>query len=328
MSSHHDGSTRPRIDVLVRPAAKTSAFDRFRTVVETFVSHRRANLGARKASADVTGGGDPGNPRRVSMAWLGGVVGFASLISFFVGVQISKQQDLAGPSTPSAGTVQPLATLPLLGGPGSSSVPVDLPGTSSPAAGSGASTGSATSVGGIVRGSGSAGGGAPSAPGAPGASVATIAVHAAGAVTNPAVYNLAAGARVDDVIGAAGGLRSDADTDAINLAAHVGDGERVFVPRKGQPVPPIQIGLGSPTANGPEPSSNESGRLGAVKPIINLNTATTAELDTLPGVGPSTAEKIIDFRTRVGQFKNVSQLLEVPGIGDTKFAALRSRVRV
>jgi competence protein ComEA len=281
--------------------------DRFRTVVETFVSKRRAVVGSGKQSAGASASSESGTQLRVSIWWIGAVVAFASAVSFFIGVQIKAREHATELPKQAKGVVQPLATLPLLGGPTSSPVAAALlaakPGTS-------------------------AGAGTP-APFSAGGPVATIAVHAAGAVINPAVYNLAAGARVDDVISAAGGLRSEADTDAINLAAHVGDGERVFVPRKGQPVPPVQGGSQHSTSGAP---ANQAGSASRSQPteksIVDLNTATLADLDTLPGVGPSTAEKIIEFRTRVGRFRNVSQLLEVPGIGDTKFAALRSRVRV
>jgi competence protein ComEA len=279
--------------------------DRFRTVVESFVSECRVRVGSGKQSAGASASSESGPQPRVSIWWLGAVVAFASAVSFFVGVQIKGREHNLELGKQAEGVMQPLATLPLLGGPTSSPVSAVLP----PSLGTSASSGT---------------------PGSPaGGPVATIAVHAAGAVINPAVYNLAAGARVDDVIVAAGGLRSEADTDAINLAAHVGDGERVFVPRKGQPVPPIQSGSADPATGAPTNNlGSASGSKPTEKSIVNLNTATLADLDTLPGIGPSTAEKIVEFRTRVGRFRNVSQLLEVPGIGDTKFAALRSRVRV
>jgi comEA protein len=242
-------------------------------------------------------------------------------LGFFLGVQRKGESPGAAPhrAPPGAGPAnQPLATLPLVGGRSSPVVVTALDPTGS--VGSAGSAGLGNALIGL--------------PARPSVAPATIAVHAAGAVTNPAVYNLAAGARVDDVIHAAGGLRSDADTDAVNLAAHVGDGERVFVPRKGQPIPIVQTGFGQPLADSVGVSTATTGAGGVAgnlpqgKAILDLNAATAAELDSLPGVGPATAGKIIDFRTRVGRFRSVSQLLEVPGIGDAKLAGLRSRVRV
>lgn len=159
----------------------------------------------------------------------------------------------------------------------------------------------------------------PSGPAAPGVAAATdpepdARVHAAGAVARPGVYRVRPGGRVVDVVDAAGGPGPDADLDQVNLAARVADGERVYVPRRGE-APPAGPGEGGPD-RGP-----------AAGPV-DLNTATLDQLDALPGVGPATARAILDHRAEHGRFAAVDELLEVRGIGDAKLAALRSRVKV
>lgn len=146
-------------------------------------------------------------------------------------------------------------------------------------------------------------------------------VHAAGAVVRPGVYRVRAGGRVSDLLDAAGGPAADADLDQVNLAAKVSDGERVYVPRRGEsPVPPA----GSSTAGG---AGGPGGSTAATGPV-NLNTATLEQLDALPGVGPATAQAILDYRQAHGRFRTVDELLEVRGIGEAKLAALRGKVRV
>lgn len=159
-----------------------------------------------------------------------------------------------------------------------------------------------------------AGGGEAPATGAEpvaGAESATY-VHVAGAVARPGVYRVRAGGRVTDVVDAAGGPAPDADVDQLNLAARVADGERVYVPRRGEAIP----------------ASAPAGAAGAPAGPLDLNTATIDQLDALPGVGPATARAIVDWRTEHGPFTRVQDLLEVRGIGEAKLAALRPKVRV
>ena len=143
-----------------------------------------------------------------------------------------------------------------------------------------------------------------------------LVVHVAGAVAAPGVYRLAAGARVIDAVQAAGGVSADANPDAINLAAVLADGQRVYVPRVGEAAPVVVDGGGS------------SG--GSVAPTgpVNLNSATADELDSLPGVGPATAAAIISYRDQHGPFASVDALTDVPGIGPAKLEALRGLVTV
>ena len=157
-------------------------------------------------------------------------------------------------------------------------------------------------------------------------------VHAAGAVVHPGVYELPAGARVAELIRSAGGVAAAADIDALNLAAPLTDGMRLYVPRRGQSVPSVVDGAiqSGPPANavGPAAPASASASAAAAGQVINLNTATAEQLDSLPGVGPATAEAILDYRTQHGRFRSVAELLEVRGIGEAKLAGLRRRLRV
>jgi competence protein ComEA len=155
--------------------------------------------------------------------------------------------------------------------------------------------------------------------------VGVVTAHAAGQVKAPGVYSVPAGARVADLVTAAGGLLPEADLDRLNLAAKVVDGTRVYIPRKGESPPPEAV-VGDPAA-GP-PAAAGGGGAGAPAGPIDLNTATVAQLDTLPGVGPATANAIITYRTRNGRFKSVTELLEVPGIGPAKLESIRPLVVV
>ncbi len=146
-------------------------------------------------------------------------------------------------------------------------------------------------------------------------------VHVAGAVLRPGLVRLSTGDRVADAIAAAGGGLPDADLDRLNLAAVLSDGERVAVARVGQPAP-IAPGSGSAGA-----ASGTSGSRTSDGPI-NINTATQAELETLPGIGPSLGAAIIATRERLGGFDQIEQLREVRGIGDLRFADLRELVVV
>jgi competence protein ComEA len=143
-----------------------------------------------------------------------------------------------------------------------------------------------------------------------------VVVHVAGAVKAPGVQRLDAGARVVDAIDAAGGAASDADLSRVNLAAVLEDGQQVFVPKVGE------VGGGAP---GGTPVEGEPADGAAAGPV-HLNTATAAELETLPGIGPSLAEAIVDFRASNGTFTSVDQLLDVRGIGQSKLEALRDQV--
>jgi len=130
-----------------------------------------------------------------------------------------------------------------------------------------------------------------------------LVVHVAGAVRRPGLYRLAEGKRVADAVARAGGATAPADTAAINLAAPLADGMQVVVPRK--------------VAGGSAPAAG--GR-------VSLSSATAAELDGLPGIGPVTAQKILDYRAQHGGFRSVDDLDAIPGIGPARIEQLRDVV--
>jgi competence protein ComEA len=134
-------------------------------------------------------------------------------------------------------------------------------------------------------------------------------IHVVGAVRNPGLYRLDEGSRIDDAVRAAGGPKPKADLELINLAAPVADGQQVIVPLRGR----------TTIAGAPSPPGAPGGR-------VHLNTATLEELDTLPGVGPVTAQKILDYRTEHGAFASVDELDAVPGIGPARLAELKKLV--
>jgi competence protein ComEA len=146
-------------------------------------------------------------------------------------------------------------------------------------------------------------------------------VHVAGAVRRPGVYRFAAGARVEDAVRRAGGPTRHADLAALNLAAKVADGVQILVPRKGA-APAAVAAAGGGTGG------SAGSVAGAPAAPIDLNTATLEQLDTLDGVGPATAQKILAYRQAHGGFRSVDELDQVSGIGPKKLAALRGRVRV
>lgn len=151
-----------------------------------------------------------------------------------------------------------------------------------------------------------------------------VVVHVAGAVKAGGVYRLDAGARVLDALAAAGGMTTDADEDAVNLAAPVSDGERVYVPRIGQAVPVVVTGAGGGSAGSGEGGGTDTTPSGPV----NVNSASADELDSLPGVGPATAAAIIAHRDQYGPFGSIEDLADVRGIGPSKLDALRGLVTV
>lgn len=161
-----------------------------------------------------------------------------------------------------------------------------------------------------------------------GAPAGRIVVHVVGAVVSPGVVVLADGARVADAIAAAGGAASDADTEQLNLARVLGDGEQVRVPHAGEQLVAPDPG---PSPPGGASGGGAAGASGGSTPgggVVNINTAGAAELEALPGIGPALAARIVEYRDGHGPFASVDDLTDVPGIGPAKLEALRSQATV
>jgi competence protein ComEA len=167
-----------------------------------------------------------------------------------------------------------------------------------------------------------AGTGASSPGGAAQGGAAAIAVDVVGRVRHPGLVRLPQGSRVVDAIEAAGGTVTGAELESVNLARKVVDGEQIRIPRHGES--PTVSGAGAPggaTSGLGDPAAGQPGV------PIDLNTATVEQLDTLPGVGEVTANRIIAYRT-AHPFRTVDDLLQVPGIGDRRFDTLKDLVTV
>jgi competence protein ComEA len=154
-----------------------------------------------------------------------------------------------------------------------------------------------------------------------------IAVHVIGAVPRPGLYEFAEGARVQDAIDAAGGMLSTANMDAINLAALLTDGQQLTIPYQSgnEPVEDATT-LELPGAVVEETEgaavTSSSGDL------ININTAALEELDALPGVGPTIAQRIIDYREQNGAFSTIEEIMDVSGVGPTTFDNIKDLITV
>jgi competence protein ComEA len=147
-------------------------------------------------------------------------------------------------------------------------------------------------------------------------------VQVAGAVHVPGVYQLAGESRVFEAVAAAGGFTEEADQQAVALAAVLTDGCRVYVPKVGETMTGAVVGPADSSA-GVTGGATGSGSAGG---LVSLNRGTAAELDSLPGIGPSLAQQIISYRESQGPFTSIDQLTDVPGIGPSKMEQLRSLV--
>jgi competence protein ComEA len=152
---------------------------------------------------------------------------------------------------------------------------------------------------------------------------ADLVVHVAGAVTRPGVVVLPAGSRVVDAVDAAGGALPGTALDSVNLARLLVDGEQV---RVGLPADPAVASPGGPDAA--SAAGGPTGGEGSGVAPVDLNAATAADLDALPGIGPVLAQRIVDWRAQNGRFGSVEELLEVAGIGPSVLADLQGRVTV
>ena len=147
-----------------------------------------------------------------------------------------------------------------------------------------------------------------------------IIIHITGEVNNPGVVKIEKGSRVIDAVEKSGGLTNNADQNKINLAYILSDGQKIYIPSiyDEDENAFIEEGIGQNMA--------EEFSLNKLKEKININTATQTELETLTGIGPSTALKIINFRKENGNFKNIEELKNVPGIGEAKFNVIKDDI--
>lgn len=163
----------------------------------------------------------------------------------------------------------------------------------------------------------------PPTPG-PTPTLGPVRVYVNGAVTNPAVYELPADSIVQDAILAAGGFASNANSALVNLAQPVVDGMQILVPEEGvaaaAPLAPV-LSLPGGNSTITLPGASNDG-------LININTASAEELDKLPGIGPSTAEKIISYRQSNGLFASIDDIKNVSGIGDATFDDIKTLITV
>ena len=166
---------------------------------------------------------------------------------------------------------------------------------------------------------------------------ATLKVDVEGNVVRPGLQTLPADARVSDAIAAAGGKTADADTEPLNLAAKLVDGSQVYVPNRAKPEPdkvaePYRGGPGvaSPYDSHPATTSGGGHSGGKKHPSgpVSLNTGSEGQLESLPGVGPSTAKKILEYRQAHGGFSSVDELMAVKGIGPKKLKAMRQWLKL
>lgn len=159
-------------------------------------------------------------------------------------------------------------------------------------------------------------------------SLNTIVVDVAGEVSEPAVYVLPIGTRIYQAIEAAGGLTKDADTSSTNLAAVLSDATKLYIPSKKE-IRMIETKTGEkasdPYIGG---STATTSKNDTATTLVNLNTATSAQLQELPGVGPSTADKILSYRKEYGSFKTKEELMNVSGIGEKTFDKLKDSITV
>lgn len=150
---------------------------------------------------------------------------------------------------------------------------------------------------------------------------AEVYVDVDGAVASPGVYRLKEGARVSQAIDAAGGLTTEADVTGLNRASKVADGQKIYVPTVGEQ-------QAAAVTSGADSGASPTSGAGASSGLVNINTASAAELQTLSGIGPSMAQSIIDERTQNGVFASVDDLMRVSGIGEKKLAKIKDCICV
>lgn len=141
----------------------------------------------------------------------------------------------------------------------------------------------------------------------------TIIIHIAGCIENEGVYEIKKSARISDAVEMAGGLTSDANIKSINLAQKLNDGQKIYIPNINEDINEV---------------NNNEIDLFEYNELVNINNATQTELETLPGIGPSTASKIIEYRKENGNFENIEEIKNVSGIGENKYENIKDKICV
>lgn len=150
-----------------------------------------------------------------------------------------------------------------------------------------------------------------------------IILHIVGAVKNPGIVKIREGSRIVDVIEAAGGIREEADTSKINLAYVVEDGQKIFIPSITDEITEETEYVTSESGDNIIIDNNEGENV-----MVNINKATQTELETLPGIGPAMALRIIEHRDENGNFENIEDIKNVKGIGDAKYENIKNNICV
>ncbi len=152
-----------------------------------------------------------------------------------------------------------------------------------------------------------------------------IIIHIAGEVENPGIVKIKEGARIADVIEKAGGLTEKANITNINLAYIIEDGQKITIPSEEQDT---QEYISNDSGEGIREENQKTNTTSTKNTTVNINKASKEELQTLQGIGESTAQKIIDYRDQNGNFKQIEDIKNVPGIGDSKFEAIKNNIKI
>lgn len=152
-----------------------------------------------------------------------------------------------------------------------------------------------------------------------------IIIHIAGEVKNPGIVKIKEGARIADVIEKAGGLTEKANITNINLAYIIEDGQKITIPSEEQDT---QEYISNDSGEGIREENQKTNTTSTKNTTVNINKASKEELQTLQGIGESTAQKIIDYRDQNGNFKQIEDIKNVPGIGDSKFEAIKNNIKI
>ena len=153
-----------------------------------------------------------------------------------------------------------------------------------------------------------------------------IIVYITGAIKNEGIYEMEENSRIANIIEKAGGLTEEANIENINLAYLLEDGMKIYIPKKDEKTNEIKEDTNTYTSK--ENSTSEVLKNTNKNEKININTATQTELETLPGIGPTTALRIIEYRKENGKFRNIEDIKKINGIGDNKFSKIKDLIKI